>query len=73
MSGVLLLFTLAYPDKKSPVPHVFFNMYLHLQWGALAALAFPDLRGHSMIGETFNFFAGKFFFLSFFLVRGERK
>ncbi|KAI8876117.1 hypothetical protein K501DRAFT_335526 [Backusella circina FSU 941] len=57
MSGVLLLFTLAYPNKRSPVPHVFFNMYLHLQWGALAALAFPDLRGHSMIGETFNFFA----------------
>ncbi|KAI7907506.1 TMEM164 family-domain-containing protein [Cokeromyces recurvatus] len=57
MSGTLLLFTLVYPDKTSPIPHVFFNMYLHIQWGALAALAFPDLREHSMIGETFNFFA----------------
>ncbi|KAI9487687.1 MAG: TMEM164 family-domain-containing protein [Benjaminiella poitrasii] len=57
MSGVLLLFTLVYPNKSSPIPHVFFNIYLHLQWGALAALAFPDLREHSMIGETFNFFA----------------
>ncbi|CAO3686910.1 unnamed protein product [Rhizopus stolonifer] len=27
------------------------------QWGALAALAFPDLREHALIGETFNFFA----------------
>ncbi|KAI8095447.1 TMEM164 family-domain-containing protein [Thamnidium elegans] len=57
MSGLLLLFTLAYPNKKSPVPHIFFNIYLHLQWGALAALAFPDLREHTLIGETFNFFA----------------
>lgn len=59
MSGLLLLFTLVYPNKKSPVPHIFFNVYLHLQWGALAALAFPDLREHTLIGETFNFFAGK--------------
>lgn len=57
MSGVLLLITLVYPDKRSPIPHIFFNIYLHLQWGALAALAFPDLREHTMIGETFNFFA----------------
>ncbi|KAI8086941.1 TMEM164 family-domain-containing protein [Gilbertella persicaria] len=57
MSGALLLFTLIYPNKQSPFPHIFFNIYLHLQWGALAALAFPDLREHSMIGETFNFFA----------------
>ncbi|KAI8982659.1 transmembrane protein [Pilobolus umbonatus] len=57
MSGVLLLFTLVYPNKSSPIPHIFFNIYLHLQWGALAALAFPDLREHSMFGETFNFFA----------------
>ncbi|KAF1798955.1 TMEM164 family-domain-containing protein [Mucor lusitanicus] len=57
MSGVLLLFTLVYPNKRSPIPHIFFNIYLHLQWGALAALAFPDLREHTMIGETFNFFA----------------
>jgi uncharacterized membrane protein YwaF len=59
MSGVLLLITLVYPNKRSPIPHVFFNIYLHLQWGALAALAFPDLREHTMTGETFNFFAGK--------------
>ncbi|KAI8971575.1 TMEM164 family-domain-containing protein [Mycotypha africana] len=57
MSGVLLLFTLVYPNKRSPIPQIFFNIYLHLQWGALAALAFPDLREHSLIGETFNFFA----------------
>lgn len=59
MSGVLLLFTLVYPNKRSPIPHIFFNIYLHLQWGALSALLFPDLREHTMIGETFNFFAGK--------------
>ncbi|KAI7889980.1 TMEM164 family-domain-containing protein [Mucor mucedo] len=57
MSGLLLLITLVYPNKRSPIPHVFFNIYLHLQWGALAALAFPDLREHTLIGETFNFFA----------------
>ncbi|KAI8376670.1 TMEM164 family-domain-containing protein [Choanephora cucurbitarum] len=56
-SGLLLLLALVYPNKQSPYPHIIFNIYLHLQWGALAALAFPDLREHSMIGETFNFFA----------------
>ncbi|KAI8384020.1 transmembrane protein [Blakeslea trispora] len=56
-SGLLLLLALVYPNKRSPYPHIIFNIYLHLQWGALAALAFPDLREHSMIGETFNFFA----------------
>lgn len=59
MSGLLLIFTLVYPKERSPIPHVFFNCYLHLQWGAFSALLFPDLREHSMIGETFNFFAGK--------------
>lgn len=59
MSGLLLLATLVYPNQRSLIPHVFFNIYLHLQWGALAALAFPDLREHTLIGETFNFFAGK--------------
>ncbi|OBZ86323.1 hypothetical protein A0J61_05624 [Choanephora cucurbitarum] len=56
-SGLLLLLALVYPNKQSPYPHIIFNIYLHLQWGALAALAFPDLREHSMVGETFNFFA----------------
>ncbi|KAG1181371.1 hypothetical protein G6F36_009935 [Rhizopus arrhizus] len=57
ISGLLLVFALLYPNKQSPLPHILFNIYLHLQWGALAALAFPDLREHSLIGETFNFFA----------------
>lgn len=59
MSGCLLIFTLVHPNKRSPIPHILFNIYLHLQWGALAALAFPDIRDHILIGETFNFFAGK--------------
>lgn len=59
MSGFLLVLSLLYPNKRSPLPHILFNIYLHLQWGALAALAFPDLREHYLIGETFNFFAGK--------------
>ncbi|KAG1446118.1 hypothetical protein G6F56_009678 [Rhizopus delemar] len=58
VSGLLLVFSLLYPNKRSLLPHVLFNIYLHLQWGALAALAFPDLREHALIGETFNFFAG---------------
>ncbi|KAG1174618.1 hypothetical protein G6F70_007328 [Rhizopus microsporus] len=57
MSGFLLVLSLLYPNKRSPLPHILFNIYLHLQWGALAALAFPDLREHYLIGETFNFFA----------------
>ncbi|KAI9277851.1 TMEM164 family-domain-containing protein [Sporodiniella umbellata] len=57
ISGLLLVFALLYPNKKSFLPHIFFNIYLHLQWGAMAALAFPDLREHVLIGETFNFFA----------------
>lgn len=67
MSGLLLLITLVYPNKRSPIPHIFFNIYLHLQWGALAALAFPDLREHTLIGETFNFFAGKIISVSIVL------
>ncbi|CAO3634330.1 unnamed protein product [Cunninghamella blakesleeana] len=57
MSAALLIFTMSYPDKQSPIPHILFNIYLYTNWGAIAALLFPDLRDHTLIGETFNFFA----------------
>ncbi|ORZ01440.1 transmembrane protein [Syncephalastrum racemosum] len=55
MSALLLIFCMANPQLT--VSHVLFNIYLHTQWGALAALLFPDLRGHDLFLETFNFFA----------------
>ncbi|KAI7866920.1 uncharacterized protein EV154DRAFT_432580 [Mucor mucedo] len=57
MSAALLLLTLANPNKSSVATNLLFNIYLHTQWGALAALLFPDLRDHYLTGETFNFFA----------------
>ncbi|KAF7722479.1 hypothetical protein EC973_003099 [Apophysomyces ossiformis] len=57
MSALLLILVMSFPDKSSPIPHLLFNIYLHTQWGGLAALIFPDLRDHYLIGETFNFFA----------------
>jgi hypothetical protein len=63
MSAMLLLLVMSWPDKSSPIPHVLFNIYLHTFWGTIAALLFPDLRDHYLLGETFNFFAGK---LSYF-------
>lgn len=58
MSAALLLITLANPNKSSIVTNLLFNIYLYTQWGAIGALAFPDLRDHYLVGETFNFFAG---------------
>ncbi|KAI8078294.1 TMEM164 family-domain-containing protein [Gilbertella persicaria] len=57
MSAGLLLTTLCWQNKSSVVTNILFNIYLHTQWGAIAALVFPDLRDHYLIGETFNFFA----------------
>ncbi|GAA5803644.1 hypothetical protein HPULCUR_009127 [Helicostylum pulchrum] len=57
MSAALLLITLANPNKSSIVTNLLFNIYLYTQWGAIGALAFPDLRDHYLVGETFNFFA----------------
>ncbi|KAI8980509.1 TMEM164 family-domain-containing protein [Pilobolus umbonatus] len=57
MSAGLLLLTLCNPNKSNVAANLFFNIYLHTQWGAIAALIFPDLRDHYLIGETFNFFA----------------
>ncbi|KAH8554764.1 TMEM164 family-domain-containing protein [Umbelopsis sp. PMI_123] len=57
MSAMLLLLVMSWPDKSSPIPHVLFNIYLHTFWGTIAALLFPDLRDHYLLGETFNFFA----------------
>lgn len=59
MSAALLLVTLYNPNKSSIYTNLLFNIYLHTQWGAIGALAFPDLRDHYLFGETFNFFAGK--------------
>lgn len=59
MSAGLLLMTLCNPNKSSMVTNLLFNVYLHTQWGAIAALIFPDLRDHYLVGETTNFFAGK--------------
>ncbi|KAI8096382.1 TMEM164 family-domain-containing protein [Halteromyces radiatus] len=53
---LLLIFTMM-ARKTSALPHILFNIYLHTQWGAIAALVFPDLRDHQYLGETFNFFA----------------
>lgn len=58
MSAGLLLLIMADPNKSSVVTNLLFNIYLHTQWGAIAALIFPDLRDQYLIGETFNFFAG---------------
>jgi TMEM164 family len=63
MSAILLVLVMSWPDKSSPIPHVLFNIYLHTYWGTIAALLFPDLRDHYLIGETFNFFAGEFFLI----------
>ncbi|KAI8365163.1 TMEM164 family-domain-containing protein [Blakeslea trispora] len=57
MSAGLLLITMGNPNKSSIITNLLFNIYLHTQWGAIAALVFPDLRDHYLIGETFNFFA----------------
>jgi hypothetical protein len=54
---LLLIFTML-ARKSSALPNIIFNIYLHTQWGGLAALVFPDLRDHHYFGETFNFFAG---------------
>lgn len=59
MSAGLLLLLLTNPNKSSVTANLLFNIYLHTQWGAIAALIFPDLRDQYLIGETFNFFAGK--------------
>jgi hypothetical protein len=59
MSAALLLLNLLNPNKSAIIPNLLFNIYLHTQWGAIAALIFPDLRDHYLIGETTNFFAGK--------------
>jgi hypothetical protein len=59
MSAMLLLLIMAWPNRSSPIPNVLFNIYLHTFWGTIAALLFPDLRDHYLIGETVNFFAGK--------------
>ncbi|KAI8339725.1 TMEM164 family-domain-containing protein [Chlamydoabsidia padenii] len=53
---LLLIFTMI-ARKSSALPNIIFNVYLHTQWGGLAALVFPDLRDHHYLGETFNFFA----------------
>jgi hypothetical protein len=58
MSAGLLILTMANPNKSSVWTNLLFNIYLHTQWGAIAALIFPDLRDQYLIGETFNFFAG---------------
>lgn len=58
MSAGLLLLLLTNPNKSSITANLLFNIYLHTQWGAIAALIFPDLRDQYLIGETFNFFAG---------------
>lgn len=57
MSAGLLLLLLTNPNKSSITANLLFNIYLHTQWGAIAALIFPDLRDQYLIGETFNFFA----------------
>ncbi|KAI9277571.1 transmembrane protein [Sporodiniella umbellata] len=57
MGAGLLLFTLCNPNKSSIAMNLLFNIYLHTQWGGIAALLFPDLRDHELFGETFNFFA----------------
>ncbi|KAI8369197.1 TMEM164 family-domain-containing protein [Choanephora cucurbitarum] len=57
MSAGLLLITMNNPNKSCIITSILFNIYLHTQWGAIAALVFPDLRDHYLIGETFNFFA----------------
>ncbi|ORX47004.1 hypothetical protein DM01DRAFT_1310681 [Hesseltinella vesiculosa] len=57
MSALLLIFTMLYPKNKSVIPQILFNIYLHTQWGGLAALLFPDLSDHIYPLETFNFFA----------------
>jgi hypothetical protein len=59
MGAGLLLLTLCNPNKSSITTSLLFNIYLHTQWGGIAALLFPDLRDHELVGETFNFFAGK--------------
>jgi hypothetical protein len=59
MSAMLLLVVMAWPKKSSPIPNILFNIYLHTLWGTIAALLFPDLRDHYLLGETFNFFAGE--------------
>ena len=62
MSAGLLLITMNNPNKSCVITSILFNIYLHTQWGAIAALVFPDLRDHYLIGETFNFFAGKSYY-----------
>ncbi|KAI7870999.1 TMEM164 family-domain-containing protein [Spinellus fusiger] len=57
VNALLLILVLAWPNKQSSSLHLLFNVYLHTQWGGMAALAFPDLRDHILFGETFNFFA----------------
>ncbi|KAG1442307.1 hypothetical protein G6F56_011118 [Rhizopus delemar] len=57
MGAGLLLLTLCNPNKSAIATNLLFNIYLHTQWGGIAALMFPDLRDHELFGETFNFFA----------------
>ncbi|OAD73051.1 hypothetical protein PHYBLDRAFT_169308 [Phycomyces blakesleeanus NRRL 1555(-)] len=55
MSQILLIIVILYPNKRSVIPTMLFNIYLYTQWGGLAALLFPDLRDHILPGETINF------------------
>ncbi|RUP43968.1 hypothetical protein BC936DRAFT_150132 [Jimgerdemannia flammicorona] len=59
MSALILIIAMSWPSKASPVPHLLLNIYLHTAWCGLSALAFPDLRDHYLVGETFNFFFGE--------------
>ncbi|CAO3690450.1 unnamed protein product [Umbelopsis ramanniana] len=63
VSAGLLIAVMMWPDKRSPIPHLLLNVYLHTAWGAIAALLFPDLRDHEMLGEVTNFFVEHFLIL----------
>lgn len=53
MSVLLLLILMLHPGGENSAlrVHFLFNVYLHISWGGMLAIAFPDTRGYSQLLE----------------------
>ncbi|KAI8346834.1 transmembrane protein [Mortierella sp. GBAus27b] len=55
MSALLLIIIMAGP-KNQKWPHIMLNIYFHIMWGTMLALATPDLRDYNLFFEVENFY-----------------
>lgn len=51
MNMMLLIFITEILDRDSKLAHIVFNIILHISWGTLMAIVFPDLRGYDQYLE----------------------